>query len=63
MELDKLRLKAGESIFIELTTEISVLVRCFDDRLEISGPLNCLSKTALVSTGGMVIVKRENPTP
>ena len=44
-----------ESIRIGIGAEVSVLIRAYDDKLEISGPLNRMSKTAIVSTKGMVI--------
>ncbi len=55
MELNKLRMQPGEWISIGIGTELAVVIKSTTDSLEISGPLNRLSKTIVVSTHGMVL--------
>lgn len=55
MQLNSLRMKPGEYIRIGIGTEVSISIKAYKDKLEISGPSSQLSKTATVSTKGMGI--------
>ena len=48
-------MQPGEWISIGIGTELAVVIKSTTDSLEISGPLNRLSKTIVVSTHGMVL--------
>lgn len=59
-QIDKIDLNINEYIFIYYkgSCEISLCLKGINEGIEISGPLNCNTKTYLLPANGKSIVKR-----